>query len=78
MRSDARRARPSAYGVAMQTPGGLDAGRHDAVVVDARWDPGSDPPVLELSLTLLAGRVKGEVVEIGFVAGSPGRPAGAR
>jgi len=54
----------------MQTPGELDAGRHDAVVVDARWDKATDPHVLELSLTLLTGAVKGEVVEIGFTAGS--------
>lgn len=48
---------------------GLAPGRHDAVVVDARWRAGTRPPVLELSLTLVAGALKGEVVEIGFVGG---------
>lgn len=50
----------------------LAPGRHDAVVVDARWRTGTDPKVLELSLTLVTGDLRGAVVDVGFASGGPG------
>lgn len=56
----------------MHTPGDIGTGRHDAVVVDARWDTDAEgTPALALSLTLIAGALKGEVVEIAFADASP-------
>lgn len=55
----------------MQTPGDIGTGRHDAVVVDARWD--ADPegtPAFALSLTLIGGAHKGDVVDIAFADAS--------
>lgn len=51
---------------------GLNPGRHDAVVVDARWTSGNSASALELALTLVSGSHKGEVVDLEFPGGSPG------
>lgn len=47
----------------------LAPGHHDAVVVDAHWRTDTDPQVLELSLALVTGTLRGEVVEVGFASG---------
>lgn len=55
---------------AMENAGEIGTGNHDAVVVDALWSTHDDATSLTLSLTMLGGAVKGEVVEVTFPGGT--------